>query len=421
MQTQPLDRVKIPSFQISDNYSISQPSVFECPGGIKLFAFQNIEQEVVKIQFIFEAGSWNEIKPGVSYFTTKMLSNGTTTKSAYEIAEAFDFLGASFKANSGYDFVSVAIYSLRKNLTSVLKIVADIFNNPSFDERELRLLKQNFIESLRLKNEVSHLVASKKIRSAVYGKSHPYGNYLEETDVIAIERSDLISYYSSNFALHSIYLIGRLSDDDIQRIITQIPFSKKVIKSRNFNISPEGSLKIEKLDSVQSSIRFAKRSSPKSCTVSHFNSVFFNYLLGGFFGSRLMKNIREQKGLTYGIYSNLTHFRHDSLWLIGAEVNLRNVEVAKEEIKKEIVRLSIETVPESELEIAKNSFIGSWHVENSTVFSTAEKFQALNLFGLPQNYYNDLLSYIHNLTPKQFLENISEEFNANDLLEIQVG
>ena len=134
-----------------------------------------------------------------------------------------------------------------------------------------------------------------------------------------------------------------------------------------------------------------------------------------------MKNIREEKGLTYGIYSSMHHFLKDSFWVIGAEVNQQNAGKATEEIKNEISRLQNELVPSDELEIARNYFIGSWQSENSTLFAVAEKIKSLHLWGLSENYYSNLLEYIQKVTPVQIQRMANTHFGASDLFEVQVG
>ncbi len=134
-----------------------------------------------------------------------------------------------------------------------------------------------------------------------------------------------------------------------------------------------------------------------------------------------MKNIREEKGLTYGIYSSLNHFMRDSFWAIGAEVNQQNASKAIVEIRNEIRTLQEELIPEDELEVARNYFIGSWQSENSTLFSVADKVKGRFLWALPDNYYTNLLTHIKDITPAQIQTAANTYFDTSDLLEVQVG
>jgi zinc protease len=199
-----------------------------------------------------------------------------------------------------------------------------------------------------------------------------------------------------------------------------LPTVKKSIE-RTHDRHPGLSQTITKPGSVQVSIRMGKKCQSKADQAAYFDAVMFNHVLGGFFGSRLMKNIREEKGLTYGIYSHMNHFFRDDFWMIGAEVNQKNVKKALLEIRNEIKILQGEPMSQDELDVARNYFIGSWRSENSTLFSVADKMKSLYLWGLPENYYAHMLEHIANITPRQIQESAQRHFGVVDLLEVQVG
>ena len=417
-----LDRTQAPPFRLSSDYSLTRPEIFKLSNGVELLAFRDIEQEVVKLELIFEAGKWYEPKLGVSHFTSQMLSKGTENLTSFQIAEAIDSLGAHLEINQGYDVVAISLFSLRKNIVAALAIVMDLLKNPSFDEEELRLMKEIFSQSLKVNNEKTSIVASKNIRKAIFGKDHPYGSSVEEADVKKIERKDLRTFFHDRFSLHSAFLIGRLTDGEINDVIGIIP--EKLLKHNTrskFERTPGIASDVSAPASVQASIRLGKKCLSKSEDKEYFDAVMFNHILGGFFGSRLMKNIREEKGLTYGIYSSMQHFLRDSFWVIGAEVNQQNAARAIEEIRSEIKILQEEPVSEQELEIAKNYFIGSWQSENSTLFAVADKIKSIHLYGLSENYYTHMLTHIQKITPAQIQNAGRAAFDATGLIEVQVG
>ncbi|NOT75614.1 MAG: insulinase family protein [Cyclobacteriaceae bacterium] len=415
-----LDRTQAPPFRLSSDYSLARPEIFKLNSEVDLYAFRELNQEVVKLELIFEAGKWYEPKLGVSHFTSQMLSKGTDKRSSFQIAEAIDMLGGHLEINQSYDLVTVSVFSLRKNILATLDIVVDLLNNPSFDEEELRLMKEIFLQGLRVNNEKTSVVASKDIRREIFGKDHPYGSSAEEADVKKIERKDLKIFFQDRYSLHSGFLIGKLNDDEIKALTSSIStlLSKKVrSKFQRLQGSSQPSVKPV---SVQASIRLGKKCLSKSESKEYFDAVMFNHILGGFFGSRLMKNIREEKGLTYGIYSSLNHFLRDSFWVIGAEVNKENAARAIEEIKHEIITLQQNLVSEQELEIAKNYFIGSWQSENSTLFSVADKVKSSQLTGVSENYYRSLMEHIQKITPAQ-VQSAASHFDTVGMIEVQVG
>ncbi len=416
------DRKQAPPFQLSKNYHLTLPEIFQLPGGQKLFAYRGLQQEAVKLELIYGAGKWFEPKTGVSHFTSQMLSKGTFQRNSFQVAEALDSLGAHLEINPGFDVVEISLFALRKNLLASLQVVREILERPSFDEGELRLMKDIFLQNLRINNEKTNVVASKEIRKSIFGVHHPYGGSVEEADVTFVEQGDLQAYFKDNFSLHSAFLIGHLSDKAVDVVIQSVPQSflnKNQIK-RHERI-PGVSHTLSKQDSVQTSIRLGKKCIRKETNKEYFNSVMFNHILGGFFGSRLMKSIREEKGLTYGIYSSIHHFLHDSFWVIGAEVNQKNADQAVLEIKNEIKKLQEKPVSPDELEIARNYFIGSWQSENATLFAVAEKMKSLHLWNLPEDYYTKLLSQLQETTPQQVQDAANNHFTFSDLFEIRVG
>ena len=418
----PLDRTEAPSFQLSSDYSLARPEIFQLSGNQKLFAFRDLQQEAVKLELVFRAGKWHESKLGVSHFTSHMLSKGTHKKNSFQIAEGLDSLGVQLEISPGFDVVSLSLFTLRKNLLAALRIVVELLEGPSFEGEELRLLKEIFSQALRVNNEKTNVVASKEIRKAVFGISHPYGSSMEETDIEKIDRLDLQHFFHDHFSLHSAFLIGRLSDEEVKEVVKIIPSLVTLTKKEpTFENRPGVSHTITKPDSVQASIRLGKKCLPKTDSSEYFEAVMFNHILGGFFGSRLMKNIREEKGLTYGIYSSMNHFLRDNFWMIGAEVNQKNAGEAIQEIKSEIKILQEERISVRELDVAKNYFIGSWQSENSTLFSVADKIKNIYLWGLPDGYYSHMLEHIQHITPAQIQSIANRYFDSTDLLEIQVG
>jgi zinc protease len=417
-----LDRTQAPPFHLSDNYTLARPRIFELAAGVNLFHFPNIGQEVVKLELVFSAGKWFESKLGVSHFTAQMLPKGTSRRNSFQVAEAIDSLGAHLEISPGFDVVSLSLFSLRKNILAALKILVELLEEPAFDEEELRLMKDIFIQNLKVNNKKSNVVASREIRRSVFGNNHPYGSVIEESDVRLIDKSDLQSFFRGEFKLNAGFLIGRLSEQEVNEIIRIIPSS--LIKDRKLHAHesvPGASVRLAKQDSVQMSIRLGKKCIARADNPHYFDAVMFNHLLGGFFGSRLMKNIREEKGLTYGIYSSLHHFLNDSFWLIGAEVNRQNADQAIEEIRFEIKALQNEPVSANELEVARNYFIGSWQSENSTLFAVAEKIQNIHLHGLGDDFYAHLLHHLKHITPAQVQDAANTYFDASDLIEVQVG
>lgn len=417
-----LDRAQAPAFTLSTDYSISQPEKFNFTGGQPLFAFRGLQQNVVKLDLCFEAGKWYEPASGLSHFTTQLLRKGTRSKTSFEIAESLDRLGAHLESVAGFDSVTVSLLVLRKNFFPALEVLLEILREPSFPEEELRQEKEIFIQNLRVSNEKTSVLASREIRKALYGNLHPYGNVTEEKDVAPIDITQLQGFFNSNFHLRAAYFIGPADDTEIHRLLGSFPLNgHDLLLKSSPGIETGSSRKVSKAGSVQASIRLGKRCITKQASADYYDAVMVNHILGGYFGSRLMKNIREEKGLTYGIYSAMHHFQNDSFWVIAAEVNQQNTQAALDEIRKEIRTLQEVPVLVDELEVARNYFIGSWQSDNATLFAVAEKVRGIHDFSLPSDYYNQMLNHFKRMTPADVHEAAQKHFRIDDLVEVCVG
>jgi predicted Zn-dependent peptidase len=177
---------------------------------------------------------------------------------------------------------------------------------------------------------------------------------------------------------------------------------------------------IEKPESIQTSIRIGKRTINKGHK-DYFDLLLLNHILGGYFGSRLMKNIREEKGLTYGIYSSLNTFLNDSFFVIGADVNKENQQITIEEIKNELKKLREEKISDQELIIAKSHFIGSIQLDMANPFSVTEKIKNIRLNKLASEYYNSLVNRINALSSANLIEVAKTYLVDQELAIVRVG
>ncbi len=418
-----LNRKLAPPFQKTLSLTLPSPAEVTLSSGVKIFLVQGIQQNVAKIEVIFDAGKWFEPKIGVSQFTATLLEKGTSTKTAEEIANTLDYYGASVEIHAGFDFVSVSLYTLMTQWNKVFPLFLEIITDPSFPEKEWTLTKEIFLQNLKVNNEKTSYRASALIRARVFGEGHPYGSSVEEEQVRAITRSDFQDFFKTAFPVHSIYGVGNFTAAEIESMKQGFQSLPSQITSSSRIVHPPGPAPahyVQKEGSLQSSIRLGKRSLLKK-DPDYFDLQIFNHLLGGFFGSRLMKNIREEKGLTYGIYSSLTAFVRDGFFVIGADVNKVNLEFAIKEIRSELRNLRDHAVGEQELGLVKNHFIGSLQADMANLFSVIEKIKNIHLHHLPPGYYQDLFNRVDQVGPEDILRIAAKYFQDDTLFEVAVG
>jgi zinc protease len=417
-----LDRTIAPAFHKNSSLEILNAQITELPNGIKVYSISGGQQEVIKIELIFRAGRWFEPKTGAAHFAATLISKGTDQKSSFEIARIFDLYGAHLEINPGLDVVSVALFSLNKNIRPVLDLLLDIISHAAFPEKEIDQSKAIFLQNLQVNNEKTSFQASKLFRKNVFGESHPYGKELEE-NIKELTREDLCGYFANYFKDLFVIVSGKISPQSIALIndsFSKIDFRLNVLVSHPIPGNKPSRVLTEKEGSLQSSIRMGKRFIGRNHP-DYFDVLLLNHILGGYFGSRLMKNIREDKGFTYGIYSSLHTLTFDNYLVIGADVNKENLEATFDEIKKELKRLRTEKIGTDELDTARNHFIGSLQSEITTPFSHADKWKNILLYGLSRDYYSRLVRRIESLTPEDLVTTAEQYYAETTFFEIAVG
>jgi predicted Zn-dependent peptidase len=417
-----LDRKTAPGHAEISSFKLPSPEIYGLSNGTPLIMLRGVNQQVIKIELVFKAGKWFESKKGVSYFTTQMLEKGTSGKNSFEIADFLDRHGASIEVSPGLDFVSISLFSLTKNISSVLPLFIELVTSSVFPKEELMLQKEIFNQNLKINNEKTSYVASKLIRQHLFGNTHPYGMSIEETDVNQINREDLDNFFHKHFALAKAFAVGAIDDDLLKLLILHLSLIPSIEKQDlpQFLISQnESSEYIEKVNSVQSSLRLGKRVINRNHQ-DYPALVFLNHIFGGYFGSRLMKNIREEKGLTYGIYSSINNLRHDAFFVIAADVNRINKDIAISEIKNELDLLCNNLVGAQELQTAKNHLLGSLQLEIANPFSVIEKIKTIHLNELDEDYYNNLFLDILDLNEFALLEAANNHL-TDKIIEVAVG
>ncbi len=418
-----LNRKIAPPFQNDLSLRLLSPVEYTLANGAISYFIQGGTQEVVKIEIVFPAGRWFEQTPGLAYLTANLSPKGTSKHTSNQIAEHFDFYGAHLEVEAGFDSVSITLFTLTKNLTSTIQQLFEVLVNPSFPEKEINQFKSAYLQNLKVNNQKTNYVASKEIRKMIFGDSHPYGVEVSEGDISSIDQVQLSTFHKHHFVNPIAFISGNFTTtevDIINQLLETIRNTAPLLPSIDSVEKSPTSKRVEKKESVQSSLRMGKT------TINPMHSDypkahFVNHMLGGYFGSRLMKNIREDKGLTYGIYASMHALKHASLLTIGADVNSENRELVFDEIKMELRKLQSELVSENELETARAHYIGSLQADISTPFAHADKIKELVLNSLPSNHYQHVIDNISIMTPITVMETAIQYFKEESFFEVAVG
>jgi predicted Zn-dependent peptidase len=290
-------------------------------------------------------------------------------------------------------------------------------------QAELELLKSIFLQNLKVNFEKTSFQASRLVRRSIFGENHPYGKEPEEEDVKLLTQDALLVHYLEFFKRATILVSGNVSDKNKNFIIDAFSsFAHNPIERRDFSNADVKYTRqvVAKEGSVQSSVRLAKKSISKTHP-DYMDVLFLNHILGGYFGSRLMKNIREDKGLSYGISSSLHALKNDSYFVIGSDVNAENVDLTFDEVAKELERLRTEKIEEEELNLARNHFVGSLQLEITTSFAHADKIKNIILFNLSAQHYQNMITRIEAITAEDLVIAANRYFLEDSFVEIAVG
>jgi zinc protease len=417
-----LDRTLAPPFQRSTVLSLLKATLIPLPNGMQLHVLRGGTQEVMRLELIAPAGKWYEPSVGLSHFTANQLDKGTKTKSSYQIASVFDAYGAHVEITPGNDFVTIIVYSLTNKIQEVLPLVAELLHEATFPEQELAIAKDITLQNLKVNEEKTSYLAGKYFRKALFG-DHPYGSELEAANIENVQANGLRNYKKHRLQNFTLIASGNISDSAAHYLVdlfgTLPTDSSSKEPAHRVSVNPSQQY-IEKAGSVQSTLRYGMRTISRQ-HADFFELQFATHILGGYFGSRLMKNIREEKGLTYGIFASLQPLRNDAFFVIGADVNRENRELTLNEIKIEMNRLGHEPVGADELTNARNHFIGSLQAEMTTAFAHADKYKTILLNRLPADYYQQMIDRVDAITAEDVMRTATQYFKAEDFTEVTVG
>ncbi len=396
--------------------------------GIPFYWLSAGVQDVVAIDWVFPAGIWQEDKPAVAMATGGLLKNGTSKHSAHQIHESLEFYGANLRVNTSDDFAIVSLYALTKDLAQLLPIVHEVLTDAIFPEQEVTIHKQNAIQRLLVNLRQCEFVANQRIDALLYGEAHPYGRYSKVEKIEALTRDDLRQFYQRSFALSGarIFMAGKVDAGDaelVNRIFGSVPLPPAgAEEARTFSApapSEQKSREINDPAGVQAAIRIA-RLFPNRHHPDFPKMVVLNTLFGGYFGSRLMSNIREDKGYTYGIYSSIHPNIHGGSLTIHTEVGRDVLEAAVTEIYREMEGLRMEAAGSDELMLVKNYLLGGLLGDLDGPFQIMQRWRTLILNGLDEAHFNNNIKIYKTITAEELQALAVQYFNPADYYEIAV-
>jgi predicted Zn-dependent peptidase len=395
--------------------------------GTSLFLIDAGTEDIMRIEFVFKAGMALEYLPLLATSSNMMLTEGSEKYTSEELNSILDFYGIFLNLIAEKDTAGLIVYFLNKHFEKALELIVEILFHPEFPEKELGLLMKKRLNWYRINREKVQNIATDKFFESVFGSHHPYGRMVQETDFEGMMSSLLKDFHTKFYLPEKMTMIvsGRIPErafDLFEKYFGDL-HSEKIHTEDSKNVIKGESRKkehIKKKGAIQTAVRIGSPTINKRHP-DYPGLKFLNVLLGGYFGSRLMKNIREEKGYTYGIHSAVSSFDLSGFKLISTEVGKENSGQAIDEIYKEIRLLLKEPVAQDELEVVRNYMSGEMVRMFDGPFAIAESFKAVWEFGLDLNYFVGMMNTIRTITPDEILRLANTYYRLDDLYEITVG
>jgi zinc protease len=422
-----LDRKTPPQFNGVENINLIKPEHKQLDNGCNVYFFNSGGQDLLRIEWVFNNLRFDPKKPLLNVAVNTMLTDGTSTLTAAQIADKIDFYGAFLQVDYGYDHSQVTLYTLTKHLQATLPVIKDIITDSVFPAKELETYVRNQQQKLQVSLQKNDFVARRVFNNAVFGDTI-YGMAAEPEDFRSLNREDLRAHFNQMYqpANCTIVIAGK-ADAVVMAQLTNtfegawgevtVPAD---ITQPTLQPSAERFLYKEKADALQSAIRigtpFINRTHPDFPAVQVLNTVF-----GGYFGSRLMANIREDKGYTYGIGSGMSSLKQGGSFFIASEVGADVCKAAVTEIEKEVALLRDELIGEEELSLVRNYMLGSLLGSLENVFSHADKFKNLYFSGLDYDYYERYTQTVKNITADELQKLAQKYFTFDQFYKVIVG
>lgn len=423
-----LNRNQAPEFKTIDSIAIQYAQSFKLDNGIPVYTVDAGSQELTRIEFIFKAGMYYQDAPLIASAACALIENGTAKYSANQISDGIDFFGSFFETSVTQDYSSLALFSLNKHLEGSLFYVEELMKNAIYPQEEIDTYLINKRQKFLVGSQKVDVLARRKYSELLFGKTHPYGLEVKAEDHDNTKRDTIVSFFKKYYT-HSnctIIVAGKLPAN-LQQVLNNHFGKEKWGATSNIDKAytpPQTTTQpinyIEKADAVQSAIRMGRRLFNKTHP-DYYTFQVLNTIFGGYFGSRLMANIREDKGYTYGIGSGLASLVHDGYFFISTEVGADVTKNALQEIYKEIDIMQNDLVDEDELETVKNYILGQFLRTIEGPFALADKFKGIWEFGLDYSYYDHYFNAVKLVTSQQIRDLAGKYLQKKDLIELVVG
>jgi len=404
-----------------------EPGHFLLDNGTPVYTIAAGTEDLIKLDLVFNAGSFYQNQPLVSNLTNKCLPEGTSGFTSKAIAETVDFYGAYLRTATDKDDARISLYCLGKYFDKLLPVLSEVAFRPLFPDDEINTIIRKSKQEYLVNMEKVKFVAQINFNGLIFGQQHPYAMQLNEVAYDNLDRDQLSLFHNEFYAQRSfkIFVSGKLPEnikDQInhyfgQHLINESFQAKSIPDTKP---SEQKFCLIPKEKALQSALRIGKVLFGKRHP-DYIKMKVVSTILGGYFGSRLMTNIRENKGYTYGIGSSLTSLQHGGIFTIASEVGADVRKKAVDEIFEEIEKLRTSLVPENELNLVKNYLLGSFLRSADGPFALSELVKSVVDYNFGMDYFDQFLTTTKNITTNEIRELAVKYLDPASMITLVAG
>ena len=393
-------------------------------GKVPLFLNTSTESPLVSLNILLPGGNWQAQQPGIASLTARMLTRGTENKDLYVIASEIDYYGAQINCTATRDRLKITLVSPPAHVQRLLPLLADIVLRPTFPEEAFKRLKPIIEAEIKQRDADANLLGKTKLREHVFGAQHAYGHAL---NIEALEgmTAEMLRSHHAKHGQNPYYMSmsGAVTEamlQDLTRYFGHMtPYATHEKESLDLK-TEGGAWHIPKKGCVQAAIHMGH----PTITLSHPDYPAFyvtNILLGGFFGSRLMSNLRETKGYTYGVHAYIEPMQHSGYWGVSTSVKRIHADAACQEIAYEIERLKTTLVGKKELTLLKNYLLGNILELFDGVFAIDSRLHFALLHGMDLQFFTKLYQTIQEIDSATIQAMAQKYLSPASLCKVIVG
>jgi len=419
--------MNIPEINNIEQIEFIQPEILKLNNNIPVYIFKDDKNPVVKIDIVFDAGRWTEEQKMTADAMAALSKSGTALLSSFQLNEEIDQLGATIKIGTGFNTCTLSVSCLSKFLEPCLNLAMTCLTQIIFPEEEIEIFKKNSKAKLSVNKERTDYLANAIFKEAIFGTQHPYGYQMSNEAIDSLSRENILNYYKHNLLTEncSIYVAGDISDKNI--LLLENVFSKfnstsndTPIIQHTITTNEQKIIRQKKDKSTQASLAIGKVLFNKQ-NKDYGTFMLLNTIFGGYFGSRLMNNIREEKGLTYGIYSMLNPLKNDGFWGIYTDTNIDKLDTCLKEITFELDRIQNELVSDTEIQLARNYLLGRFLKRTDGAFNLMETFKSYVIEGVDIQNFSMFIDDIKGADAIKLQELAKKYLSLNTMHQVIVG